>query len=95
VKVWDISAGRELHNLKGHTGFVQNVAFSPDGKLLASGSYDSTVTIWDVATGKVLRTLAGSGRIEGVCFILTGTLSVRGIAKEWCIFGRRAVVGKF
>src|SRR5947209_5060841 len=45
--------------LQGHTSFVSSVAYSPDGKTLASGSYDQTVRLWDVATGKEQATLQG------------------------------------
>lgn len=43
--------------LKGHSSFIFCVAFTPQGNLLASGSYDETVKIWDVKRGICLRTL--------------------------------------
>jgi hypothetical protein len=54
VHVWDVYTGKEVANLKGHSAGVLSVAFTPDGKLLASGSLDTTILLWDVrkATGK-------------------------------------------
>ncbi|KAK6354376.1 hypothetical protein TWF730_008784 [Orbilia blumenaviensis] len=58
-----------VQSLRGHSSYVLSVAFSPDGKQLASGFYDDTVKIWDLTTGVNLNTLKGhSGSIQSVAF---------------------------
>jgi len=64
IKLWDVASGKEVRTLSlltfeedGRTDSVYSVAFSPDGKTLASGSYAGTVKLWDVASGEELSTL--------------------------------------
>ena len=59
VKLWDITTSSELRTLKGDIGICYALAFSPDSKILASGSHDGTILTWDVATGSELTTLMG------------------------------------
>jgi WD40 repeat protein len=55
--------------LKGHTGPVNSVAYSPDGKTLASGSRDQTIKLWEAAAGKEQATLKGhTAPVESVAY---------------------------
>ena len=68
IRLWDAASGQRVSALEGHTDIVAGLSISPDGRLLASGSNerllasgsnDTTVRLWDVASGQLVRTLEG------------------------------------
>ena len=67
--LWNRIQRQHITNLKGHTRYIESLAFSPDGNTLATGSSDHTVRLWDVSTGEHKTTLVGHTRsVDTVAF---------------------------
>ncbi|MGL4621854.1 NB-ARC domain-containing protein [Chroococcidiopsis sp.] len=92
VRLWDVQRGECLQILQGHTDWVWSVSFSPIppspltkgdlGKILASGSADASIRLWDVNSGECLQILRGhAGWVWSVNFspILSSPLDKRGL----------------
>ena len=79
LKLWEVQSGKCLRTLEGHGDGVLACGFSPDGRLLVSGSWDRTLKLWEVQSGKCLRTLEGHGGGVWACgFSPDGRLLVSG-----------------
>jgi WD40 repeat protein len=73
VRLWDAQTAREVRHFG--TQPVRALAYAPDGKALAAGNEDGSVVLWDVATGRELRRMAGHRREVGsVAFAPDGRL---------------------
>ncbi|OHE93031.1 WD domain-containing protein [Colletotrichum orchidophilum] len=81
-------SARPMPPLRGHHNYVMCLAFSPRGNILASGSYDEAVFLWDVRAGRLMRSLpAHSDPVSGIDFCCDGTLvvscSTDGLIRIW------------
>jgi WD40 repeat protein/transcriptional regulator with XRE-family HTH domain len=79
ICLWQVADGRQLAIYHGHTGWIQSLAFSPDGATLASGSHDQTIRLWHLQTGQCLKTLRGHGGcIQSLAFSPNGATLASG-----------------
>jgi WD40 repeat protein len=83
ITLWEVATGKLQFTLKGHTAYVGSVAFSADGKTLASGCEDGTIKLWDVTGGKELATLKGhAGGVRCLAFSADGKVLGSGSADK-------------
>lgn len=77
IQLWNLETGRLERSLTGHTNWISALAFSPDGRLLASSSLDGTIKLWNVRTGAIVTTLK-SGRVTCLKFSPDGQFLASG-----------------
>ena len=92
MRVQACPAGFTLrHTLKANNRAITRLAWAPDGKLLASASYDQTVRLWNAETGAEVRELYGySGSVFTVVITADGRLAIsasKNALKVWPVSG--------
>ncbi len=67
--IWNVADGALIQRFEGHRDILYDAELAPDGKWLATCSYDKTIMVWDAVSGKPLRTLEGhTGAVYDVAF---------------------------
>ena len=110
IKLWDVSTTQEISHLRGHSTrgiyltqqdvyieLIYSLAFSPDSKILASGSKDCTVKLWEVSTGREIICLRGHSKyINSVAFSPDGKILASGskdkTTKLWNVITGREIM---
>jgi DNA-binding SARP family transcriptional activator/class 3 adenylate cyclase len=79
IDIRDGETGQSVISFEGHDGDVNDVAFSPDGSMLASTGDDGKLKVWDPSAGRLLASASGNGAVFGPSFSADGSL----VAAAW------------
>lgn len=81
VRLWDCVTGSQVRLMTGHKGPIYSLAFSTEGRFLASAGTDYRVLVWDLAHGHLVAALSGhTGNVECLSFSRDGNILVSGIS---------------
>jgi WD40 repeat protein/molecular chaperone DnaK (HSP70) len=94
--LWDVRSGMWQMTMEGHggaffmiwegqSGFVSGLAFSPDGRMMATASEDWSVKLWEIATGKIKRRLKHTSPAQAVAFSPDGKMVASVAPKEMVV----------
>jgi WD40 repeat protein len=72
VDLFNVQDGTLVQTIRGHTDKLQAIAFSPDSGRMATGSWDKTVKLWDVATGQETLTLPAGEQVQSLALSRDG-----------------------
>ena len=94
MRLWRSDTGAPVATLSGHEDSVWWIVFSPDGKLIATGSKDKTARLWDAVTGAPRATLTGPVKtVDTVAFAPNGQI-VYGLSQDGTLFAWQIASGK-
>ena len=94
IKLWNVTTGETIATLEGHTRWISSVPFSPDGKILVSGSHDGTVKLWDVLKKETIATFPHDSWVGSVSFSPDGMMLASGSGSKinlWNIATRQTI----
>jgi WD40 repeat protein len=73
ARVWEVATGKQAFAIRGHTASPRAIVYSPDGKLIITGSHDRTIRIWDAGTGQEIAKIEGhTESVLGLAFAPDG-----------------------